>query len=67
MTASEQNQDFHWLNHIMVENRVSGNHLVSIKQRDILDVQNITCLPNVTYNIKQRMDYIILTSRMISN
>jgi hypothetical protein len=67
MTSSEQNSDFHWVNHKMVENRVSGNHLESTKPTaDIMYVKNIEFLPSVAENNQQRMDYIILTSRILT-
>lgn len=66
MTSSQQNQDLHWINHKMVENRVSANHLDSLKPKaDILDVENIKFLPSVAEHEKQRMDYVILTSRIL--
>ena len=47
MTSTEQNQDFHWVNHKMVKNRVGANQLDPSKPTaDILDVQNIRFLPN---------------------
>lgn len=68
MTLSDQDSDYHWVNHKMVENRVSGNHLESTKPAaDIMDVKNITFLPNIADNEKQRMDYIILTSRILTD
>ena len=52
----------------MVENRVSGNHLDSLKAKaDILDIQNIRFLPSLVDYEKQHMDYVILTSRILTN
>lgn len=42
---SEQNRDVHWVNHGMVENRVSG--LLTTREKDILDIPNIQFLPSV--------------------
>lgn len=47
MSMSEQNRDVHWVNHGMVENRVSGNQLLTTREKDILDIPNIQFLPNV--------------------
>lgn len=67
MTISNQNSDFHWVNHKMVENRVSGNHLDSTKPAaDIMNVENMKYLPSMADNERQRMDYIILTSRILT-
>ncbi|XP_022791377.1 uncharacterized protein LOC111330730 [Stylophora pistillata] len=68
MTATKQNRDYHWVNHKMIENRVSGNHLDSKKAKsDILVVQNLKFLPTIADNEKQRMDYIVLTSRILTD
>jgi len=66
MTMSNQNQVLHWVNHKMVENRVSGNNLPSQGQKaDILDVPNIEFFPNVVDQIRQRFNYIVLVSRIL--
>lgn len=65
MTMSQQNMDVHWTNHSMVENRVSGNHLSSERTKDILDVPNIQFLPSVDDQRRQRVNYIILVSRIL--
>lgn len=68
MTATKQNRDYHWVNHKMIENRVSGNHLDSKKAKsDILVLQNLKFLPTIADNEKQRMDYIVLTSRILTD
>ena len=43
----QQNWDVHWVNHSMVENRVTGNHLLTAREKDILDTPNIQFLPGV--------------------
>ena len=65
MSMSEQNRDVHWVNHSMVENRVSGNHLLTARKKDILDIPNIQFLPSVEDQRRQRMNYIILASRIL--
>ena len=65
MSMSEQNRDVHWINHGMVENRVSGNHLLTAREKDILDIPNIQFLPSVEDQRRQRMSYVILVSRIL--
>jgi hypothetical protein len=65
MTMTEQNKDVHWVNHAMVENRVSGNHLSTEKEKDILDIPNLQFLPSVDDQRRQRVNYIVLVSRML--
>ena len=68
MTKDNQNQDYNWVNHQMVENRVSGNSL-DVKKTDLEDIVNIPntrFLPNLYDQQNQCLDYIILTSRNFS-
>ena len=65
MSMSEQNRDVHWVNHSMVENRVSANHLSTAREKDILDIPNIKFLPSVDDQRRQRMNYIVLVSRIL--
>ena len=63
MTKDNQNQDYNWVNHQMVENRVSGNSL-DVKKTDLEDIVNIPntrFLPNLYDQQNQCLDYIILT------
>ena len=47
-TMDSQNKDFHWVNHQMVENRVSGAMLdSSAPKANLLDVCNLTFLPSM--------------------
>ena len=65
MTMSSQNSDIHWVNHVMVENRVSGNHLPCERPKaDILDIPNISFLPNVGDQWQQKSNYVVLVSRI---
>jgi len=66
MTMKHQNRDVHWINHIMVENRVSGNNLSSeCSQKDVLDIPNIQFFPSVEDQRKQRLNYIVIVSRIL--
>ena len=48
MTSDHQNTDIHWVNHNIVENRVSGNHLPDDKPvKDIMDVENKDLIPSI--------------------
>lgn len=68
LTKTDNNYDHHWVNHKLIENRVGGNHLTSERPiADILEVPNIKFLPSLEDNEKQRMEYTILTSRIICN
>lgn len=64
MTKENQNLDFHWVNHKIIMNRVSGNKL-DTSPREISGVPNINFLPTVQDQKKQRHNYIVLVSRML--
>ena len=64
MTLAFQNRDVHWVNHTMVENRVSGNHLSSEGQKaDLMEMPNILLFPS----IGDQRRHIILVSRHLVN
>ena len=67
MTLKAQNTDIHWVNHTMIENRVSGNCLsVDAKEpADIHHVSNINFFPSIEDHEQQRLSYIILVSRIL--
>lgn len=67
MTEEHQNVDVHWVTHLSVENRVSGNHLSSEKPDigDLLRMENGLCLPSGHKHHLQRENYITLTERAI--
>ena len=65
MTMNAPNHDFHWVNHSMVENRVSGNHLSTKKEKGINDIPNIQFLPSIGDQKQERMNYIVLVSRIL--
>ncbi len=68
MTMTSQNRDIHWVNHVMIENRVSGNHLSSEEPKaDIHDIPNIVFLPSVVDERQQRLNYVVLVSRILSD
>ena len=53
MTKDNQNLDFHWVNHKIIMNRVSGDGL-DTSTRDICGVSNIQFLPTVQDQSHQR-------------
>ena len=58
MTMHSQNQDFHWVNHLMVENRVSGVHLDSPQPKaNAQDVSNLKFIPSIGDQQQQRKNY----------
>lgn len=67
MTEQHQNIDVHWVTHLSVENRVSGNHLSSAKPAAdaVMQVENGVCLPTRHEHHLQRENYITLTERAI--
>lgn len=68
MSVESQNRDYHWVNHQMIENRVSGAHLKSKgPQANLEEVSNLKFLPTLDDQQRQRSNYIILTSRILVN
>ena len=68
MTMDSQNRDFHWINHQVIENRVSGEILNSSEPKQYLpNVSNLQFLPTLEDQRRQRHNYIILTSRILVN
>ena len=67
MTEHHQNIDIHWVTHMAVENRVSGNHLSSVKPspENLLQIENGLCLPSRHKHHLQRENYISLTERAL--
>ncbi len=64
MTIENQNLDYHWVNHKIVINRVSGNKLDK-SPRNIVNLSNIRLLPNVQDQKLQRHNYIVLVARIL--
>jgi len=68
MTMQAQNQDFHWINHQMVENRISVANLDSQRPiANLLEVSNLKFVPSIEDQQRQRTNYIILASRIMVN
>ena len=66
MTTESQNKDFHWVNHQMVKNRVYVAMLdSSAPKANLLDVCNLKFLPSMEDQNSQRLNYIILCSRIL--
>lgn len=67
MTEDHQNVDVHWVSHLAVENRVTGNHLSSEKPsiEDLQQMENGLCLPSRHEHHLQRENYITLAERAI--
>ena len=64
MAKDNQNSDYHWVNHKVVLNRVSGNMLNS-SPTNVLNIPNIKLLPSVQDQTRQRQNYIVLVSRIL--
>ena len=67
MTEMHQNIDNHWVSHMSTENRVSGNHLLSVgpKESAILGLVNGKFIPNNEEHKLQRENYATIVSRFI--
>ncbi|CAB4028993.1 Hypothetical predicted protein [Paramuricea clavata] len=65
MTEDHQSIDNHWVTHVSVENRVSGNQQKNQKQRACLKIENAKLLPNKIEHILQRDNYSSLVSRIL--
>lgn len=67
MTMSKQNRDIHWVNHKMFINRVHGNSLpCNGPHCDLLEVPNSNFLPSIKDQERQRFNYIVLVSRILT-
>ena len=65
MTMSNQKTSHHWVNHKMVINRVSGMNTLKKSPPDLQDISNQSFMPTIPEMQTQRMDYIVLVSRML--
>lgn len=67
MTQDHQNIDIHWVSHISVENRISGNHLSMVKpaKTSLLNIENAKFIPNRIEHVLQRENYGCLVSRIL--
>ena len=62
MSKDNQNFDFHWVNHKIVLNRVTSKR--NNFPRDLLAISNITFLPSVKDQERQRYNYVVLVARV---
>ena len=61
-----QNRDYHWVNHQMIENRVSVAHQNSTGPKaNLQEISNIRLLPTLEDQQRQRSNYIVLTSQIL--
>ena len=67
MTEDNQNKDIHWVNHVKVSNRVSGNELPDDKpiKNGLSDLDNSKVVPSAIEHIYQRANYVNLVSRVL--
>ena len=68
MTQDNQNKNYHWVNHVKVTNRVSGNHLPDDKPicDSVCDLDNYKVLPTVPQYMSHKGNYILLIERVIT-
>lgn len=69
MTKQHQNKDYHrhYVTVMSTENRVSGAHLRRNEPvGDISTLENGKCVPNQAEHRKQKENYIVLVSRIIT-
>ena len=67
MTSDHQNTEIHWVNHNIVENRVSGNHLPDNRPvKDILDVENKILIPSFVDHKELYNDYQVHIQRILT-
>lgn len=66
MSMQSQNRDYHWVNHQMIENRVSAAHQKATGPKaNLQEISNIRFLPTLEDQQCQRSNYIVLTSRIL--
>ena len=67
MTEDNQNRDIHWVNHVKISNRVSGNDLPDDKpiMRCLSDLDNSKVVPSTIEHVCQRANYVNLVSRVL--
>ena len=68
MTEDNQNKDHHWINHVKVTNRVSGNHLPDDNPLcdSVMELENYKVIPTGPDHISQRGNYIRLLERVLT-
>ena len=66
MSSDHQNTDIHWVNHNIVENRVSGNHLADDRPiMDVADVQNKDLIPSMADHKALYDNYLVHIQRIL--
>jgi len=67
MTSDHQNTDIHWVNHNIVENRFSGNHLPDDKPvKNIMDVENKDLIPSIADHKELYNNYLVHIQRILT-
>ena len=67
MTSDHQNTDIHWVNHNIVENRVSGNHLPDDKpEKNVMDVENKDLIPSIADHKELYNNYLVHIQRILT-
>ena len=67
MTEQPQNKDKHYVTVMTTENRISGAHLRRNEPVcDIATLENGKCVPNHTDLQKEKKNYVVLVSRILS-
>ena len=67
MTSDHQNTDIHWVNHNIVENRVSGNHLPDDKPvKNVMDVENKDLIPSIADHKELYNNYLVHIQRILT-
>lgn len=67
MTEQHQNKDKHYVTVMSTENRISGAHLRRNEPVcDIATLENGKCVPNQTDHQKQKENYVVLVSRILT-
>lgn len=67
MTSDHQNTDIHWVNHNIVENRVSGNHLPDDKPvKDVMEVENKDLIPSFADHKELYNNYLVHIQRILT-
>ena len=67
MTSDHQNTDIHWVDHNIVENWVSGNHLPDDKPvKNIMDVENKDLIPSIADHKELYNNYLVHIQRILT-
>ena len=67
MTSDHQNTDIHWVNHNIVENRISGNHVPDDKPvKDITDIENKDLIPLIADHKELYNNFLTRIQRVLT-